>query len=157
MMAEKMIVLDANILVRAVLGVPVPNLLERYHQNVLYYTPSHCFSDARNHLPAILSRRSQVEPEHVLPALDALHAIVQSIDEPAYASFEAEAIPRLIDQDPDDWPLIALALTLDCPLWTEDRDFFGTGIATWRTRTVELYLSGEQGAWGTTRNNPTLQ
>ena len=142
MMAKKKIVLDANILVRGVLGVRVPNLLERYHHNVLYYTPSQCFSDARTHLPAILSRRSQVEAEQVLSALDALNAIVQSVDESTYAMFEAAATPRLIDQDPDDWPLIALALTLDCPLWTEDRDFFGTGIATWRTRTVELYLSG---------------
>jgi predicted nucleic acid-binding protein len=74
--------------------------------------------------------------------LDALHAIVQSVDETVYAMFEAEATARILEQDLDDWPLIALALALDCPLWTEDRDFFGTGIATWRTRTVELYLSG---------------
>ena len=141
-MSKKTIVLDANILVRGVLGVRVPNLLERYHRTVLFYTPSQCFSDARNHLPAILSRRSQVEAAKVLAALDALHVIVQSVDEPAYAMLEAEATSRILEQDPDDWPLIALALTLDCPLWTEDRDFFGTGIATWRTRTVELYLSG---------------
>lgn len=142
MTSKKKIVLDANILVRGVLGVQVPDLLDRYHLNVLFYTPSQCFSDARNHLPAILSRRSQVEAEQVLSALDALHAIVQSVDETAYAMFEAEATPRIIEQDLNDWPLIALALALDCPLWTEDRDFFGTGIATWRTRTVELYLSG---------------
>lgn len=142
MTSKKKIVLDANILVRGVLGVRVPDLLERYHRNVLFYTPSQCFSDARNHLPTILNRRSQVEAEKVLSALDALHAIVQSVDETVYAMFEAEATPRILELDLDDWPLIALTLALDCPLWTEDRDFFGTGIATWRTRTVELYLSG---------------
>ncbi len=41
----------------------------------------------------------------------------------------------------DDWPLIALSMTLDCSIWTEDQDFFGTGVATWRTRYVEIYLS----------------
>ena len=88
-MAKKKIILDANIVVRTVLGVRVPNLLERYHLNVLYYTPSQCFSDARNHLPAILGRRSQVEAAQVLVALDALYAIVQSVDEPVYANRQA--------------------------------------------------------------------
>jgi hypothetical protein len=27
-------------------------------------------------------------------------------------------------------------------VWTEDADFFGTGIATWTTDRVELYLVG---------------
>jgi hypothetical protein len=28
--------------------------------------------------------------------------------------------------DSEDWPVLACALILDCPIWTEDRDFFGT-------------------------------
>ena len=35
------------------------------------------------------------------------------------------------------WP----ALLLSCPIWTEDRDFFGTGVATWTTGLVELYFT----------------
>ncbi|MFM6076421.1 MAG: PIN domain-containing protein, partial [Dolichospermum sp.] len=34
----------------------------------------------------------------------------------------------------------ALSLSLNCPIWTEDQDFFGIGIATWNTRNVEIYL-----------------
>lgn len=45
-------------------------------------------------------------------------------------------------KDIDDWPIAALALMLDCPIWTEDKDFFGSGIATWQTESVELYLAG---------------
>jgi predicted nucleic acid-binding protein len=134
-------VLDANILVRGVLGERVPDLLERYHRHVLFYTPSQCFSDARAYLPAILNRRSRVAAGMALQALDALSAIVQSVDEAVYAGFEAEARQRIQERDMDDWPLIALSMTLDCPIWTEDKDFFGTGIATWRTRNVEIYLS----------------
>jgi hypothetical protein len=26
------------------------------------------------------------------------------------------------------------------PFWTEDRDFFGTGVATWTSDRVEIYL-----------------
>jgi predicted nucleic acid-binding protein len=43
-------------------------------------------------------------------------------------------------RDPDDWPALALCLQLDCGIWTEDQDFFGTGIPTWTTTTVERYL-----------------
>ncbi len=38
----------------------------------------------------------------------------------------------------DDWPVLAAALALDCPIWTEDTDFFGYGVATWTTDRVGL-------------------
>jgi predicted nucleic acid-binding protein len=40
----------------------------------------------------------------------------------------------------DDWPVVALALLLECPIWTEDADFFGTGVATWTSNRVHLYF-----------------
>ena len=40
----------------------------------------------------------------------------------------------------EDWPVLACALALECPIWTEDRDFFGTGVATWTSDRVELFL-----------------
>ncbi|MCC6367466.1 MAG: nucleotide-binding protein, partial [Bryobacterales bacterium] len=43
--------------------------------------------------------------------------------------------------DEDDWPVLAAALALCCPIWTEDTDFFGCGVATWTTDRVELYLT----------------
>ncbi|HEU0020745.1 MAG TPA: PIN domain-containing protein [Dehalococcoidia bacterium] len=47
---------------------------------------------------------------------------------------------RLAGRDEADWPFVALALILGCPIWTEDRDFFGSGVATWATDRVELYF-----------------
>lgn len=38
-------------------------------------------------------------------------------------------------------PILACALALDCPVWTEDTDFFGAGVATWTTDRVALYLA----------------
>ena len=49
---------------------------------------------------------------------------------------------RIRDRDPDDWPVIATALAVGCPIWTEDHDFFGCGVAVWRTELVEIYLAG---------------
>jgi predicted nucleic acid-binding protein len=50
------------------------------------------------------------------------------------------ALARVSPRDPDDWPVLACALLLNCPIWTDDRDFFGTGVATWTTALVELYF-----------------
>jgi len=41
----------------------------------------------------------------------------------------------------NDWPGVAAAMVLDCPIWTEDQDFLGSGVATSTTATVEIYLS----------------
>jgi predicted nucleic acid-binding protein len=57
-----------------------------------------------------------------------------------YSQFETHARQRIKRRDESDWPYIASALALDCPIWTEDKDFFGCGVATWTTDRVELYL-----------------
>lgn len=58
----------------------------------------------------------------------------------AYSAFEQMARRRLAGRDQEDWPVLAAALALNCPIWTEDTDFFGAGIATWTTDRVELFL-----------------
>jgi len=53
----------------------------------------------------------------------------------------AAALSRIGARDPDDWPVVACALLLNCPIWTEDRDFFGVGVPIWTTALVELYFT----------------
>lgn len=48
-----------------------------------------------------------------------------------YAMFESEARLRLRGRDENDWPVLAPALGPACGVWTENADFFGTGIALW--------------------------
>jgi len=57
-----------------------------------------------------------------------------------YGRFESDARERLGQGDHSDWPVLAAALALHCPIWTEDRDFFGVGVATWTSDRVEIYL-----------------
>jgi predicted nucleic acid-binding protein len=52
-----------------------------------------------------------------------------------------QASKRLARRDEDDWPILAAALALRCPIWTEDTGFFGCGVATWTTDRVELFLA----------------
>lgn len=134
-----MLVLDANILIRAVLGRRVLALLVRYGSDVQFFAPESAFEEAREHLPSILSKRN-VPVVEALEVLDSLSQIVQPISTDTYIAFEQVARQRLAGRDLEDWPVLAAALALNCPIWTEDADFFGAGIATWTTDRVELFL-----------------
>lgn len=68
-------------------------------------------------------------------------AAVQIIRHEELTSAESEARARIGARDADDWPAVAGALQFDCPVWTEDEDFFGSGVATWTTATAEIFLS----------------
>ena len=52
-----MLVLDANILIRAVLGARVLLLLRKYAELAEFFAPDVAFQEARDYLPAILKRR----------------------------------------------------------------------------------------------------
>jgi predicted nucleic acid-binding protein len=138
---SKLIVMDANILIRGILGKRVPQLLEQYGKCARFFTAKVCYDEIREHLPTILKRR-ELSLEPFLAAIESLEAVVLPLDEEVYGVFEEEAKRRIGLRDERDWPLLALALALDCPVWTEDNDFFGTGVVTWHTQNVEIYLSG---------------
>jgi hypothetical protein len=52
-----MLVLDANILIRAVLGSRVLLLLLKFGEQVQFLAPDTAFEEARERLPGILERR----------------------------------------------------------------------------------------------------
>ena len=76
-----------------------------------------------------------------LVVLDGFEAVVLAVAEETYEVARVDAEARLEGRDLDDWPILATAMVLDCPIWTEDKDFFGTGVPTWTTDRVELYLN----------------
>jgi predicted nucleic acid-binding protein len=136
-----MLVLDANILIRAVLGVRVPWLLHSYAERGEFFAPDSAFREAREELPVILERRAMPAAPG-LATLDTICKLVRTVEIETYAPMEAIARQRLARRDEDDWPILASALALGHPIWTEDTDFFGCGVATWTTDRVELYLGG---------------
>jgi predicted nucleic acid-binding protein len=55
-----MIVLDANILIRAVLGRRVRQLIDTYAgQGVRFFAPDTAFEDAKKYLPLLLKKRGK--------------------------------------------------------------------------------------------------
>jgi predicted nucleic acid-binding protein len=136
---RKGLVLDANILMRAALGRRVRELLEAYEDVAAFYCPDVCFDDARQYVAQVLEKRG-LNPESGLSVLARLSEVVESVDLSLYGDYERLARERIEVRDPDDWPVVAVALLLDLPIWTEDQDLFGSGVATWTTDRVELYL-----------------
>jgi predicted nucleic acid-binding protein len=134
-----MLVLDANILIRAAIGSRVLSLLREYKEHVEFLAPDTAFEEAREKLPEILQRRKVPLPP-AMAMLDQLAGVVQAVEAETYQSFEYLARQRVAHRDEDDWPVLA-ALAMGCPIWTEDTDFFGCGVATWTTDRVELYLA----------------
>ena len=140
-MSNKAIVLDANILIRAVLGKRVRELIIDHTESVQFFAPDVAYADARKYLPALLAKRG-VKSEPAMAVLDALESIVRLLEYGVYAGLQTQALQRIAMRDADDWPVLACAMTIGCPVWTEDADFFGTGVATWTSDRVELYLAG---------------
>ncbi len=140
-MSTKTIVLDANILVRAVLGTRARQLILENASTVQFFAPDVAYADARKYLPALLEKRG-VDSAVAMRVLDGLEPIVQCMDVDQYASFKQPAMQRIARRDADDWPVLACALAIGCPVWTEDADFFGTGVATWTSDRVALYFAG---------------
>ena len=139
-MNDKAIVLDANILIRAVLGQKVRDLILSHAATVHYFAPDVAYADARKYLPDLLARRG-VDSVPAMTMLDRLEAIVRPLDADFYAAARQGALHRIAVRDADDWPVLACAIVIGCPVWTEDADFFGAGVATWTSDRVALYLA----------------
>jgi predicted nucleic acid-binding protein len=140
-MSHKAIVLDANILIPAVLGKRVRELIVDNADRVQFFVPDVAYADTRNYLPVLLEKRG-AKSESAMAVLDALESMVCKLELGVYDGFKKQALQRIAMRDADDWPILACTMSVGCPVWTEDADFFGAGVATWTSDRVELYLVG---------------
>lgn len=139
MTTVKYVVVDANILIRAVLGQKVRQLFVAFSDKVAFITPQVYVDDAYRYLPNLLLKRG-VDPQQALLFLQELMTIIQVIDDVLLEDYQLFAKKLLRQRDENDWPILAVALLLNCPIWTEDQDFFGVGVATWTTANIGLFL-----------------
>ena len=73
-MTRRAIVVDANILIRAVLGERVRLLIVDHAAGTSFFAPDTAFAEARKYLPGLLQKRG-VGGSAVLASLDALEAV----------------------------------------------------------------------------------
>ncbi|HYL74694.1 MAG TPA: PIN domain-containing protein [Bryobacteraceae bacterium] len=114
--------------------------MRKYSEHIEFLAPDTAFQEAREHLPEILTGR-KVTVDRAMRMLELVEGLVQTVEADTYSRYEAIARERIARRDEDDWPVLAAALALGCPIWTEDTGFFGGGVATWTTDRVELYLA----------------
>lgn len=139
-MQHKRLVIDANILIRAVFGNRARELMVAASEEVAFYVAEANYQEACHYLAELAPRRGIAEPVWQA-ALETLMTAVQLVGHEELEMVESEARARIVQRDERDWPGLAAALLLQCPIWTEDQDFFGTGVPTWTTATVHLYLN----------------
>lgn len=117
-MTARAIVLDANILIRYVMGARVPALLAAHAATIDFLAPDIAFEEARKHLPAILRARGDtgVGQAAALAALDAATCVITSVPSSSYEQLRLPALARIGARDATDWPVLACALLLNCPI-----------------------------------------
>ena len=84
-----------------------------------------------------LALRKHLEPKSVLLAVSVLP--VRAIEESVYRRKMFEARERMELRDPDDVDLLALALHLRIPVWSNDKDFEAARVK-WFTTAQLLYM-----------------
>jgi predicted nucleic acid-binding protein len=110
------------------------------------FLPERMWAETRLELPrriGVFARRrhldDDVAQQLVRLCVEAVEANVVILDEAIYDALEDEALARC-QRDPTDWPVVASALALSAGIWTNDNDFLGTGVPTWTTPTLQVWL-----------------
>src|SRR5208283_6179914 len=99
-MANRGLVIDANILVGAVLGKRVRAVIEAHAEDVSFFVPEAAYTEAEEHLATLVIERGG-DPEKALSLLRSLRSLVALIGREVYGELEAEARERLATRDPD--------------------------------------------------------
>ncbi len=86
-MPSKALVVDANILVRAVLGKRVREAIETHAEEVLFFVPETAYAEAEEHLSALVVKHGG-DPEKALVLLRSLGRLMEQIGSDVYGEFE---------------------------------------------------------------------
>lgn len=126
------LVADANVLLAAVLGGRAKAVLQHPEIEELL-TAEATFAEVQEYA-VVLARKKRFSLSTLLLAIAALPVTV--VEEAVYASALPQARKLIAQRDPDDVDVLALALHMGLPLWSNDNDFEETEIE-WYT-TAEL-------------------
>jgi predicted nucleic acid-binding protein len=126
------LVADANVLLSAVIGGRAALAL-RHEKVEQVFSPAAAYDEVFEYLPS-LAKKKRLDLDTLLLACAALP--VTRVERSEYQDERQTAKRRIGKRDPDDVDVLALALTLNVPVWSNDNDFEDAGIE-WYT-TAEL-------------------
>ena len=126
---------DANILVRFTVGRAPEQADDLRARGVQLAT-----TDAQAHeAERVLQHVFGLTADHAAEEMRDTLAGMQLYRAPTYRGQEAAARARIHYKNTKDWPILAAAISHKAAIWTDDRDFFGTGVATWTTRNIKFW------------------
>jgi len=126
------LVADANVLLSAVIGGRAALVL-RHEQVEQVFTPAAAYDEVFEYLGPLATKK-RLRLDTLLLTLAALPITVVGRSE--YEDHVPEAERRIGKRDLDDVDVLALALDLNLPVWSNDNDFEDAGVE-WHT-TAEL-------------------
>ncbi len=123
------LVADANVLLSALIGGRARLALT--HPSVeAVYAAAATLAEVQEYM-STLARKKRLPLDVLLLALAALPVVV--VERADYERNVAETTHRLGRRDPDDVDVLALALHLGVPIWSNDDDFRETGVEWFTT------------------------
>ena len=128
---EKMIV-DTNAVAAALVkdGTSRQILLV---SGISFFAPDFMREELEEHKDVFLAK-SGLPAEDFEKIMDVVLANIVQIPAGSYLAFKQKALE--LTQDHDDWPFLALAISLSCPIWSNDRGMKGQ-------KEVEVHSTGE--------------
>ena len=120
---------DSNPIISALIGGKGRDIFLKVDDSA-FYTTAFNFREVEKYIPVLSSKR-KLPLDDLYLALSLLPLTI--CDEEFYKS-EMSKSKRLIEKrDPDDAHLLALALKLKCPIWSNDKDFEDTNVKVYST------------------------
>ena len=126
------LVADANVLLSALIGGQAVRVLRHTAIEEILTTET-TLAEVQEYATQ-LAQKKGLPMDVVLLAAATLPVTI--VPHSAYASALSEARRRIGRRDPDDVEILALALHLDVPVWSNDNDFEDTGIVWYTTATL---------------------
>jgi predicted nucleic acid-binding protein len=120
---------DANVLLSAVIGGRA-KLVLNHPQVEEIFTTQHTLAEVEEYT-MVLAKSKRLPPDVLLLAVSALPVTV--VGRAQYARSMPGAFRRIGHRDSDDAELLALALQLNIPVWSNDKDFEGFRVELFTT------------------------
>lgn len=125
---------DANCILQAAVGGRSLLVFRHLEKQTSFHTTVNTFNEVLEYLP-YLSSKQNISMEYALTTLDQLLIRIHPPD--YFSETFHEAWTRIHKKDEDDVPLLALALKLNCPIWTNNiRHFLGSGVELYTTENL---------------------
>jgi predicted nucleic acid-binding protein len=135
------VVVDASVLVGELLRQRGRALIARTELEL--FGSAQVLEETRYELGRRINRMSRLtegqQQELLRECQQVVSACVMDCSLTVYQAWEEIARER-VPRDPNDWSTVALALVLGAEIWTQDADFLGCGIPTWRTETLSAHM-----------------